>query len=60
MQKNGRIDEGVASLDLNKNQNLLTSNRKTEFRKKLMISKRNRKRKTAVKVVADAMYPEKK
>jgi hypothetical protein len=35
---------------------LLTSNRKTEFGKKLVISKQNRKRKSAVKVVADAVY----
>ncbi len=31
---------------------LLTSNRKNEFEKKLLISKRNRKRESAVKVVA--------
>jgi hypothetical protein len=35
---------------------LLTSNRKNEFEKKLLISKRNRKRKSAVKVVADGVY----
>ncbi len=35
---------------------LLTSNRKNEFEKKLMISKQNRKQKTAVNVVADGVY----
>jgi hypothetical protein len=35
---------------------LLTSNRKNEFEKKLMISKQNRKQKSAVKVVADKVY----
>ncbi len=35
---------------------LLTSNRKNEFEKKLMISKQNRKQKSAVKVVADEVY----
>ncbi len=35
---------------------LLSSNRKNEFEKKLTISKRNRKRKSAVKVVADGVY----
>ncbi len=35
---------------------LLTSNRKNEFGKKLLISKRNRKRKSAAKVVADGVY----
>ncbi len=35
---------------------LLTFNRKTEFGKKLMLSKWNRKQKSAVKVVANAVY----
>jgi hypothetical protein len=35
---------------------LLTSNRKNEFEKKLMISNQNLKQKSAVKVVADGVY----
>jgi hypothetical protein len=35
---------------------LLTSNRKNEFEKKLLISKLNCKQKSAVKVVADGVY----
>ncbi len=35
---------------------MLTSNRENEFEKKLMISKQNRKQKSAVKGVADGVY----
>jgi hypothetical protein len=38
---------------------LLTSNRKNEFGNKLMISKQNRKWKSAMKVVANGGYTEK-
>jgi hypothetical protein len=38
---------------------LLTSNRKNEYEKKQLISKQNRKQKSAVKAVADGVYTEK-